>query len=285
MSFAVAIRQERNKPEHEKYYYHPTLIENFVDTSLLTKEGSSKLQKLILSRYLEFTENLELDVVNKVFKNIISQKYENKMNVQTKDEERILKRFIFEEETHAELAATLRRELEIESARQPIQALPKKELNSFILNLNCSTLSADEVEFLYVFSSETLISDRLKTNASSDMHQNVSNYMQMHLIEESLHRAYFLQKFKSVFPTWSDSKKQEALTTIGKCMRLFLEPDLTSLKFDIISLNEQINCLRSEIIFDPLVEAKTTLNSLKTILGDDHLSTLKKSIRGQKCTT
>src|SRR5690606_14750760 len=101
---------------------------------------------------------------------------------------------------------------------------PKEHLELLQQKHKDSVLSAQDIHFIFVFSSETLISKRLSVNTRPEIQQPVREFMRLHLKEEAEHRKYFIEKFKSIFLRWSKEKQHTALSVIGECVKTFLAP-------------------------------------------------------------
>ena len=264
-SVVTPLQDSLAPSEHptERHYYHPAILAMYLDVQKLNHFQLGILQRQMLKRFLLYTENLELKVVNPVFQKIVGSTGE--LKITSKEEYSLVKQFIVEEEVHAELATNLFSEITQDSVYLLKSSTPKEHLQLIKDEYLNSGLTPDDIEFLFVFASETLITKRLKMNTLPDMKTNVRQYMMMHLMDETRHRHYFLQKFKSIYLLWDEEKKRASATVIGSCIKMFLQPDLVSLRLDLSSLGVSPALVYKNTHSDYLEQATATLASIKSI--------------------
>lgn len=243
--------------------FHPAILRSYFDYDSLGAEDQRRIQVLFLHRLLKFTEALELEIVNPVFNEILSGT--SIFGSLSESEHRLVQEFIFEEVVHAEQASAIRRLISIYLPPGfHFEKSPTQELNTLTSKWREQDLSPQEIAFVYVFSSETLISKRLQINSGETMNKTVRQYMKMHLVEEARHRDYFFHKMDSFWNTLNESKKRTVLFLVADCILAFLRVNPSVLKYDLSLLSESIEPYGSSENHQNL--AKGTLQQCSGIL-------------------
>jgi len=259
------------------HFYHPDIISKYLDITNFDFEKLREIERCFLGRFLRYTEQLELNVVNPVFENILGSV--GHIAAKNRIEESRVKNFIQEENVHAEIAHEIRCFYINRDIVFLNQASPAEHLTSLVKKYSSAVFSQRDIEFIFVFASETLISSRLALNTTKNIVRDVADYMRMHLCEEAQHRSYFLSKFSEVYKLWPKEKQALAPEVLANCIYTFLSQDLTALKLDMIGLGINPSLLKVNIKEDIVRQADLTFASMRSILSTDDIDLMKRILK------
>jgi hypothetical protein len=224
----------RNKPrrileEQEamgKVYFSPELvaITGHPMVARLGPEVARELQVQHLYRYLDFTTKLELEVINRVAKDIaLSKRGIELPEVMQEDAFKLCT----DESYHAYFSDDLRRQVRAATGIVPDRAgTPQflSRLRSIQLKLPAELRSLAELLFAVV--SETLISSILCDLPKDErVVTAVREIVADHAEDEGRHSAYFSQLFAYLWPRLDNRQKATLGPLLPLFIRAFLEPD------------------------------------------------------------
>lgn len=278
MNHAQSLSPAKPVANLDSHYYHPAVLSELIDFSQLSADQIQAIEKRVLQRFLIFTEELELNIINRSFKFILGSN--SKYGTQSREEAKLIKRFVTEEEVHAELAQALCGEIFAEPPVAFKTCGPDYLLGELRSKYASSGLEIAEIDFFFAFASETLISKRLSLNSRPEIKRSVREYMRMHMLEEILHREYFMKKFAGVYEGFSREKRQLVMAVVADAIKLFLSNNPLSLKFDICALGLEPDLVLTETSRPAYPDAFSTITALGPIVTGSDFKFLNAQLKG-----
>jgi hypothetical protein len=232
-SIRVKSRRVISEDNLEGKVFFPPELFPVISHPLIQKRGEDIIQKLLIYRlysYLDFTENLELQIVNPVAYKIAH----NQLNIDIPREKKLEAYKIYVDEAyHALFSVDIKTQVEQVTG---IASLDLGTLN-FLQRLSYIQESVDSnlQELIKVF--WTIISETLITGILADIPKNknivtpVREMILDHAQDESRHHVYFASLLEIVWFQLQPKYRSIIGPLLPEIIFAFLEPDITVIKY------------------------------------------------------